>query len=112
MPAASGARCPFVFQPHSTPPMHTHLTPHPYINILRSFTPSTKVYSSCTGPSITMALVPKVCVLDAVNHAVVCDPPKLVLNKNPGSCTHEYYSASSWVGKEVRQEGTGVRRCL
>ena len=31
----------------------------------RSFTPSEKVPASCTGPSVTIALVPKVCILES-----------------------------------------------
>ena len=36
---------------------------------------------------------------------ILCDPAKLVLTKTPGSCTHKYKSASSWVGHECKISG-------
>jgi hypothetical protein len=64
-----------------------------------SFEPAAKVPASCTGPTVTISLVPKVCTLESATKQVVCDPAKLVLTKSPGSCTHKYLSASTWTGK-------------
>ena len=71
----------------------------------RSFTPGEKVDASCTGPSVTIAVVPKVCVLEAATKQVVCDPAKLVLTKAPGSCVHKYKTASVWEGKSCKISG-------
>ena len=80
----------------------------------RSFTPGEKVDASCTGPSVTIAVVPKVCVLEAATKQVVCDPAKLVLTKDPaklvltkapGSCVHKYKTASVWEGKSCKISG-------
>lgn len=38
---------------------------------------------------------------------IVCDPPKIVLIRTPGGCTHKYHSASTWTGK-VRGAGGGL----
>ncbi|KAI3424191.1 hypothetical protein D9Q98_009547 [Chlorella vulgaris] len=64
-----------------------------------AFEPAAKVPASCTGPTVTISLVPKVCTLESATKQVVCDPAKLVLTKSPGSCTHKYLSASTWTGK-------------
>ena len=61
--------------------------------------------ASCTGPSVTIAVVPKVCVLEAATKQVVCDPAKLVLTKAPGSCVHKYKTASVWEGKSCKISG-------
>lgn len=37
---------------------------------------------------------------------IVCDPPKIVLNRIPGGCTHKYNSASSWKGKVSKHLGS------
>ncbi|KAL4442718.1 hypothetical protein ABPG77_006712 [Micractinium sp. CCAP 211/92] len=71
-----------------------------------TFTPSKKVPASCTGPSVSLSLVPKTCVLQAATKQIVCSPAKLVLTKTPGSCTHKYHSASTWVGKVCKVGGT------
>lgn len=69
------------------------------------FTPSEKVPTTCVGPQVTLAYVPKVCVLDDKTHQVICDPAKLVLVQLPGSCTHKYWTASTWKGKECKISG-------
>ncbi|PRW61186.1 glycerol-3-phosphate acyltransferase [Chlorella sorokiniana] len=69
------------------------------------FTHSVKVPAKCVGPSVTIALVPKVCILDSKSKQILCDPAKLVLTKTPGSCTHKYKSASTWVGHECKITG-------
>ncbi|KAL4424255.1 hypothetical protein ABPG75_001556 [Micractinium tetrahymenae] len=70
-----------------------------------AFTPSKKVPASCTGPSVTLAIVPKTCVLESATKQIVCSPAQLVLTKTPGSCTHKYHSASVWVGKACKISG-------
>ena len=37
---------------------------------LRRFTPSKKVAAKCVGPSVSIALVPKVCILDSKSKQV------------------------------------------
>lgn len=69
-----------------------------------SFKPTAKVPASCSGPTVTISLQPKVCVLQAATKQVVCEPAKLVLTKTPGSCTHKYISAAEWKGKECKIE--------
>jgi hypothetical protein len=44
-------------------------------------------------------------VLDDKTHQVICDPAKLVLVNLPGSCTHKYWTASTWKGKECKISG-------
>ena len=63
------------------------------------------MFASCSGPTVTLAYVPKICVLDPTNKAVVCDPAKLVLSKAPGSCNKPYYSAATWTGKVCKIDG-------
>ncbi|GAB4813377.1 hypothetical protein N2152v2_000423 [Parachlorella kessleri] len=70
------------------------------------YLPSQAAYASCSGPTVTLAYVPKVCSLDETTHQVVCDPAKIVLTKAPGGCTHKYATASSWTGKECKIAGT------
>ncbi|KAL4424745.1 hypothetical protein ABPG77_000088 [Micractinium sp. CCAP 211/92] len=70
------------------------------------FTPSTSVHSSCTGPSVSLAITPKTCVLEGQAKQVVCSPAKLVLTKTPGSCTHKYDAPLSWVGKVCKLSGS------
>eukprot|EP00887_Chlorella_sp_A99_P007038 scaffold2.g7038.t1 len=69
------------------------------------FNASTLMPASCTGPTVTLAFLPKVCTLDSANKAVICDPAKLVLQKTPGSCVHAYHSAATWKGKECAIKG-------
>lgn len=64
------------------------------------FTKGEKVPTECTGPSISLALSPKVCVVDDLTKAVTCDPAKLVLTKSPGSCTLKHKEPPSFTGKE------------
>ena len=69
-------------------------------------TPSRKVPTSCTGPSVTLELVPRVCTLDSKTKTVTCDPAKLVLFRTPGSCTFKYLRAFRYRGKECRIAGS------
>eukprot|EP00887_Chlorella_sp_A99_P007046 scaffold2.g7046.t1 len=69
------------------------------------FNASILMPASCTGPTVTLAFLPKVCTLDSANKAVICDPAKLVLQKTPGSCVHAYHSAAIWKGKECAIKG-------
>ncbi|KAL4424247.1 hypothetical protein ABPG75_001548 [Micractinium tetrahymenae] len=70
-----------------------------------AFNPSKKVPASCTGPTVSLSLVPKTCVLESATKQIVCSPAQLVLTKTPGSCTHKYHSASVWVGKACKISG-------
>lgn len=70
------------------------------------FTPAVAVPSSCAGPMVTLAVVPKSCVLDGQAKQVVCTPAKLVLRKTPGLCTPKYDAALSWVGEVCKLSGT------
>ncbi|KAL4422573.1 hypothetical protein ABPG75_008770 [Micractinium tetrahymenae] len=70
------------------------------------FSPSSGVPSSCTGPTISLAISPKTCVLEAQTKQAVCTPAKLVLIKTPGSCTHKYDAPLSWVGKACKLTGS------
>jgi hypothetical protein len=66
------------------------------------FEPSEKVPTNCVGPSVTLELQPKTCVLDAKDKTLFCDPAKLVLVKVPGVCTLKYKSAFIYKGKECK----------
>lgn len=68
------------------------------------FTPGEKVPTTCSGPSVSIAFVPKTCVLDPADKVAVCDPAKILLNKNPGSCSLVHKTPSTWTGKECKVE--------
>jgi hypothetical protein len=64
--------------------------------------PAEKIPTTCTGPSVSLELRPKTCVLDSIKKTLVCDPAKLVLVKVPGECTLKYHPAFEYVGKECK----------
>lgn len=72
-----------------------------------------KVAAACTGPSVTLELVPKTCVLDDISKTLTCSPAILELIKTPAACNHKYYSPFSYTGKQCAITGTiGVSKTL
>lgn len=70
------------------------------------FTESTKEPTKCEGPTVSLELVPKECIIDSKTHTIDCTPAKLVLKKTPGSCTFKHHTAFSWKGKECKLSKT------
>lgn len=70
------------------------------------FTESTKAPTKCEGPTVSLELVPKECIIDSKTHTIDCTPAKLVLKKTPGSCTFKHHTAFSWKGKECKLSKT------
>ncbi|KAG7668657.1 hypothetical protein Ndes2526B_g03719 [Nannochloris sp. 'desiccata'] len=68
--------------------------------------PSKKVPTTCVGPSVSLELQPKTCVLDAKDKTLTCDPAKLVLTKFPGECTYKHKSGFFYKGKECKIEAS------
>jgi hypothetical protein len=68
------------------------------------YTAPEKVPATCAGPQVSLAYVPKTCVLNAADKVAICDPAKLVLTKTPGECTLKYKSAAEWTAKECKIE--------
>jgi hypothetical protein len=68
------------------------------------FIPSEKVPATCSGPSLSVAYVPKACIMEPTTKVAVCDPARLVLTKTPGECTLKYKSATEWTAKECKIE--------
>jgi len=63
-----------------------------------------KVPTTCYGPTVSLALAPKVCVIDDKDKQVTCDPAKLVLTKSPGYCELKHKTPFEFYGKECKLE--------
>ncbi len=68
--------------------------------------PSEKIPTTCVGPTVSLELRPKTCVIDSITKTLLCDPAKLVLVKLPGVCTFKHHSAFVYVGKQCRITAT------
>ncbi|KAK2080254.1 hypothetical protein QBZ16_000107 [Prototheca wickerhamii] len=64
-----------------------------------SFAPPAKVDPSCTGPSVTLAYKPKVCVVDETRKQIVCTPASVTLTKTPGVCVKHKIAPAVFKGK-------------
>lgn len=58
----------------------------------------------CSGPTVTLQYVPKVCVFSSDFKDMVCAPSNITLVRNPGSCVLDLQPASHYIGKECKVE--------
>ncbi|KAK2080253.1 hypothetical protein QBZ16_000106 [Prototheca wickerhamii] len=58
-----------------------------------------KVDPSCTGPSVTLAYNPKVCVVDESRKQIICTPASVTLTKTPGVCVKHKIAPAVFKGK-------------
>lgn len=59
-----------------------------------------KIPTTCEGPTIRLEYEPKECVVSDDDHAITCQPGRLVLKKYPGKCTMKHHAPFEFKGKE------------
>ena len=64
-----------------------------------SFAPPAKVDPYCTGPSVTLAYNPKICVVDESRKQIICTPASVTLTKTPGVCVKHKIAPAAFEGK-------------
>ena len=71
----------------------------------KEFSKPELVPSTCAGPSVRVAYIPKKCIINEIAKQIVCTSPRLIMIKTPGSCTHKHFTPASWTGKECKLAG-------